>query len=131
VSQRLNSLMEHIRRFYSYRGRSMSFDDSFVREVNRYYELISASPRTSSLGELERLFVLAVVTDEAVRTARKRGLNQVNGDLFKAALEPYKGPIQDPDYPCVDAAIRISGQREEKWSQLPQRIREFLESLNE
>jgi hypothetical protein len=126
VGQKLNSLMEYIIRFYSNQG--ISFDDSYVKEVRQYYESISASQRTRSLGESQRLFVIAVVTDEAVRIARERGLNEVDGDLFIVAL--YKGPFQDPyGRPCVDTANNIVRQGENLRPRLPDKINDFLRRL--
>jgi len=124
MSIRLNSLVEHLGRVY--RSQQISFDESYDREVKRYYSVISASPKTSALDETDRLFVIAVASDAAVRLASTRRLKVVNAGLLREALYQYKGPIHDPDDKCEDAANNIHRNRSKYERQLLKEIRGFF-----
>jgi len=124
MSIRLNSLVEHLGRVY--RSQQISFDESYDREVKRYYSVISTSPKTSALSETDRLFVIAVASDRAVRLAYTRRLKVVNAGLLREALLEYKGPIRPPDDECEEAANHIYRNRWKYEGQLPKEIREFF-----
>jgi len=111
----------------SYKRQGMFFDDSYVREVELYYRLISTSPKTRTLRKSERIFVVVVASDEAITIARKRRLRVINGDLFKEALLGFKGPIRPPDDKCEHSAIRICKNRELYESRLSDKARKVLQ----
>jgi len=125
ISARLDSFLEHAQSAYRIQG--ISFDESYNQEVEQYYSIISTSPKTRALTEADRLFVIAVVSDQAVRVARTRHLNVINGALFREALLEYKGPIRDPDDKCEDAANNIHRNSRRYEATLSKEMRRFFE----
>lgn len=120
----LDSLMKQLRNIY--RVRAISFEDSYIHEVKKYYNLISASPKTRDLNKRDRIFVISVVSEKAAATARKRRSNVIDADLFKETLLGYKGPFRRPDDKCEDAAIEIFRNRKLYEKELSKQLRSLF-----
>lgn len=124
MSTKLNSLVEHLGRVY--RSHQISFDESYDREVKQYYGVISTSPKTRALSETDRLFVIAVASDAAMRLASARRLKMVDAGLFREALREYKGPMCPPDDKCECAANNIYRNKGKYEKELSKETRGFF-----
>lgn len=122
----LSSLMKLLKNVYSIRG--MSFDDSYIHEVEKYYDLISASPKTRDLDQRDRIFVISVVSEKALTIARKRHSSVIDADLFKETLQGYKGPFRRPDDKCEEAAMEIYRNRKLYAKKLSKEVRNFFQA---
>jgi hypothetical protein len=124
---RLGTLVESFQN--TYRSLGIYFDESYMSEVEQYYNLISTSPKTQALKESDRIFVIAVVSEEAVKIAHARHINIINSSVFKSALLEYKGPIRDPDDKCEDAALRIYKNKKLYRSKLSKEIMRLFQGM--
>lgn len=127
MKPKLDLLIKRLQNIYVSQG--ISFHDSFIHEIEQYYDLISTSSKTYALKEKDRIFVIVVVLEKAMGIAREKRFNVIKADLLEEALVGYKGPNRPPDDKCESAAIEIHRNRELYESKLSEETRMLLQAM--